>query len=72
MRCAARWRMPEKKRIDVLLADCHELTYREIVDTLKIPIGTIRSRVARGRQLMRALIEGQCPCSRKAKTPSAQ
>ena len=64
--------MPEKKRIAVLLADCHELTYREIVDTLKIPIGTVRSRVARGRQLMRALIEGQCPCSRKAKTPAAR
>ena len=60
--------MPENKRVAVLLADCHELTYSEIVDTLKIPIGTVRSRVTRGRQLLRTLIEGEHPRSRNART----
>ncbi len=45
-------RLPEVFREAVLLCDMHGLSYREIADALKVPIGTVRSRIARGRALL--------------------
>jgi len=46
--------LPEPFRIAVLLSDVEGLRYREIADALDIPIGTVMSRLSRGRQLLRA------------------
>jgi len=40
----------------VLLSDVHDFTYKEIADTLNIPIGTVMSRLSRGRSLMRSYL----------------
>jgi RNA polymerase sigma-70 factor (ECF subfamily) len=45
--------LPEPFRIAVLLSDVEGLRYREIADALEIPIGTVMSRLSRGRQLLR-------------------
>jgi len=45
--------LPEQFRTAVLLVDVEELTYREAADALDVPIGTVMSRLNRGRRLMR-------------------
>jgi RNA polymerase sigma-70 factor (ECF subfamily) len=44
--------LPEAFRVVVVLADVQGFAYQEIADTLDIPIGTVRSRLARGRALL--------------------
>ena len=46
---AALEQLPEEFRMPVLLRDCAGLDYAEIAETLGIPPGTVRSRIARGR-----------------------
>ncbi len=45
--------LPEEFRTAILLVDVEELTYQEAAEALKVPIGTVRSRLSRGRALMR-------------------
>jgi RNA polymerase sigma-70 factor (ECF subfamily) len=40
----------------VVLADMHDASYEEIAATLEIPIGTVRSRLHRGRLELRSLL----------------
>ena len=46
---AALARLPEDFRVAVVLRDVADLDYAEIAEALSIPIGTVRSRIARGR-----------------------
>jgi len=45
--------LPPDFRSVVVLADLEEFAYREIADILSIPIGTVMSRLHRGRRLLR-------------------
>lgn len=47
-------RLPEDFRTVVILCDIEGLTYEEIVDFVECPIGTVRSRLHRGRKLLQA------------------
>lgn len=50
--------LPDQFRMVVLLVDVEQLSYREAADALDVPIGTVMSRLNRGRRLMRqALVE---------------
>ena len=50
--------LPETFRAAVILADLEGFSYKEIAQILKIPIGTVMSRLFRGRRLLqRALWE---------------
>jgi RNA polymerase sigma-70 factor (ECF subfamily) len=48
---------PEHRQI-LLLVGLEGLNYREIADELKIPIGTVMSRLARARERLRSLLAG--------------
>lgn len=45
--------LPEDFRLVVVLADVEELSYREIADILGCPIGTVMSRLHRGRRMLK-------------------
>jgi RNA polymerase sigma-70 factor (ECF subfamily) len=44
--------LPEQFRLAVLLADVEGFSYKEIADILDIPIGTVMSRLHRGRKAL--------------------
>lgn len=46
-------RIPQKFSEVVLLTDVEEFSYKEAADLLQVPIGTIMSRLHRGRRLLR-------------------
>jgi RNA polymerase sigma-70 factor (ECF subfamily) len=46
-------RLPADYRAAVLLADVEEFSYKEIAEMLGVPIGTVMSRLSRGRKLLR-------------------
>jgi RNA polymerase sigma-70 factor (ECF subfamily) len=50
--------LPEQFRLAVLLADVEGFSYKEIAEILGIPIGTVMSRLHRGRKgLQKALVD---------------
>jgi RNA polymerase sigma-70 factor (ECF subfamily) len=48
--------LPEEFRTAVLLVTVEELSYGEVAEVMNCPIGTVRSRVARGRALLAAAL----------------
>ncbi len=46
-------KVPGEFREAVLLADVQEFSYKEIAATMGIPLGTVMSRLSRGRKLLR-------------------
>jgi RNA polymerase sigma-70 factor, ECF subfamily len=52
-------RLPEDQRIAVSLVLVEGLPYKEAADVLDVPIGTLTSRLARGREALQAMLEPQ-------------
>jgi RNA polymerase sigma-70 factor, ECF subfamily len=48
--------LPEEFREAVLLVDVQELNYQEVAEILEVPLGTVKSRVSRGRALLRVAL----------------
>jgi RNA polymerase sigma factor (sigma-70 family) len=56
--------LPEPFREAVVLRDINDLSYREIAEVVGVPVGTVMSRLARARSMLRArwnLEEGSAP-----------
>jgi RNA polymerase sigma factor (sigma-70 family) len=54
---AALARLPEEQRAVLLLVALEEMRYEDVALTLGIPIGTVMSRLARGRERLRLMLE---------------
>lgn len=53
---AALGTLPEEYRVPVVLADVVGLAYAEIAEHLDVPVGTVRSRIHRGRLALREVL----------------
>ncbi|MBA3440810.1 MAG: sigma-70 family RNA polymerase sigma factor [Pyrinomonadaceae bacterium] len=49
-------KIPEQYRETILLADVEEFSYKEAAFILKVPVGTVMSRLSRGRRLLRVAL----------------
>ena len=56
---AALKRLPAEQREPILLVSVEQLTYAECAEVLRIPVGTVMSRISRGRVALRALLDGR-------------
>jgi RNA polymerase sigma-70 factor (ECF subfamily) len=52
-------RLPAEQREVLLLAGVEELSYREIALALGVPMGTVMSRLSRGRERLRIELQGR-------------
>jgi len=58
---AALARLPEEQRAVLLLVGLEDMSYEEVAAALGIPIGTVMSRLSRGRERLRLILEGRQP-----------
>jgi len=56
--------LPADFRVAVVLCDLEQLSYEEIAATLGIKVGTVRSRIHRGRVLLREALAHRAPGTR--------
>lgn len=55
---AALQALPEEQRAVVLLVGLEQMSYEEAAKVLEVPIGTVMSRLSRGRERLRRLTQG--------------
>jgi RNA polymerase sigma-70 factor (ECF subfamily) len=48
--------LPEEFRVPVVMRDVADRTYEEIAGSLGVPVGTVRSRLHRGRRMLRTAL----------------
>jgi RNA polymerase sigma-70 factor, ECF subfamily len=53
--------LPATQRQVILLVGLEGMRYEEVAKILDIPVGTVRSRLSRGRQLLRKMVEEGVP-----------
>lgn len=58
---AALKQLPVEQREPLLLVTLEQLSYAECAELLRIPIGTVMSRISRARVALRALLDGRAP-----------
>lgn len=52
-------RLPDDQRLAVALVLVEGLAYKEAAEVLEVPVGTVTSRLARGREALEALLGGR-------------
>jgi RNA polymerase sigma-70 factor (ECF subfamily) len=51
-------RLPEEFRTAVVLCDLEEFSYKEIAEIMECPVGTVMSRLHRGRRMLQEALRG--------------
>ena len=61
-------KLPVEYREVILLVGLEQMSYEEVAKVLAIPLGTVMSRLSRGREKLRALMAGEsAPALRRVK-----
>ncbi len=50
--------LPEEFRTAIVLVDIEELSYQKTAQVMECPVGTVRSRVSRGRRMLQVALRG--------------
>lgn len=59
--------LPAKQRVVVVLVDLQDLPYAEVAHILRVPLGTVRSRLSRGRRALHdCLLQQMDPASSRS------
>ncbi len=58
---AALAQLPEEQRAVLLLVTLEEMRYADVASTLGIAVGTVMSRLSRGREHLRQILAGEAP-----------
>ena len=58
---AALSKLPIEQRQPLLLVTLEQLSYAECAEVLRIPVGTVMSRISRARSALRDLLDGRAP-----------
>ncbi len=69
---AALLRLPADQRLAVILGDVHGLAYEEIARVMQTPLGTVKSRIARARAQLRALLAREGELFTRAERPTTE
>jgi RNA polymerase sigma-70 factor (ECF subfamily) len=56
---AALLRLPDDQRLAVVMCDIEGFAYEEIAETMGTSVGTVKSRIARGREKLRSLLASE-------------
>lgn len=56
---AALRKLPDEQREVLLLVGLEEMSYQEVARVVGAPVGTVMSRLSRGRERLRALMQGE-------------
>jgi RNA polymerase sigma-70 factor (ECF subfamily) len=51
--------LPVQQRIAVIMRDIEGLSYEEIAEAMQVSLGTVKSRIARGREMLKRYFENQ-------------
>ena len=51
-------RLPLQQRIAVIMRDIEGLSYEEIAESMQVSLGTVKSRIARGREELKRRLNG--------------
>lgn len=52
--------LPMQQRIAVIMRDVEGLSYEEIAESMNVSLGTVKSRIARGREMLKRHFEAGC------------
>lgn len=63
--------LPEEFRTPVILRDVADLDYEQIAATLDVPLGTVKSRIARGRRMLREQLGNQTDLAERHSSQSS-
>lgn len=64
--------LPDEFRVAVVLRDVLTLEYAEIAETVGVPIGTVRSRIARGRAMLARTLAADGNSAAPSRRPSGR
>jgi RNA polymerase sigma-70 factor, ECF subfamily len=62
--------LPEEQRSVLVLIAVEDLSYEEAARVLGVPMGTVMSRLSRGRERLRHLMNGEVNSSQRRRSPA--